>query len=223
MKIIARIKTDFPEKFGIPRQSSRIDCLKGQIIFEPKYRSADAVKGLEGFDYLWILWKFDVPEKEGFTATVRPPRLGGNTRMGVFATRSPFRPNPIGLSCVRLDGIEYTDDGPVIHVSGIDMTDHTAIYDIKPYLPSYDSHPEAREGFAKEHLTHHLEVLFPDELLKQIPIEKRMGILAVLADDPRPSYHEDPERIYGVSFSGFNVQFKVSENNLTVLEVHPLG
>ncbi|MCR4814897.1 MAG: tRNA (N6-threonylcarbamoyladenosine(37)-N6)-methyltransferase TrmO [Lachnospiraceae bacterium] len=223
MKTIARIKTDFPEKFGIPRQSSRIYDLKGEIVFSPEYRNPDAVKGLDGFDYLWLLWKFDVPEKANFTATVRPPRLGGNIRMGVFATRSPFRPNPIGLSCVRLDSVEYTPDGPVLKVSGVDMKDGTEIYDIKPYLPSYDSHPEAREGFAKESLNHRLEVDIPDSLLSRFPEEKRTGILAILADDPRPSYQDDPERIYGVSYSGFNIRFKVKSETLTVTDVLPIS
>ena len=219
MKTIAHIKTDFPDKFGIPRQSSRAYELKGTITFEPEFRNAEAVKGLDGFDYIWLLWKFDVPEKEGFTATVRPPRLGGNVRMGVFATRSPFRPNPIGLSCVHLDAIEYTDKGPVLTVSGVDLMDNTEIYDIKPYLPSYDSHPEAKEGFTKDSIDYKLEVSFPEELLNKFPEEKRTGILAVLRDDPRPSYHDDPDRIYGVSFAGFDVHFTVKDSLLTVTDV----
>ena len=217
MKPIAIIKTDFPEKFGIPRQSSRIPELKGTVIFQPEYRSFDAVKGLEGFDYLWILWRFDIPENREFTATVRPPRLGGNTRMGVFATRSPFRPNPIGLSCVHLDEIEKSPEGPLLHVSGVDMKDGTEIYDIKPYLPAYDSHPDAKEGFTGDSKEYHLEVIFPEELLNRFPEEKRAGILSVLSDDPRPSYQDDPERIYGISFAGFNVQFQVKHSVLTVL------
>lgn len=223
MKTIATIKTDFPEKFGIPRQSSRIVELKGEIIFTPKYRHPDAVKGLEGFDYLWILWKFDVPEKENFTATVRPPRLGGNVRMGVFATRSPFRPNPIGLSCVHLDAIDFTNEGPVLKVSGVDMKDGTEIIDIKPYLPSYDSHPDAKEGFTKDSVNHHLEVEISDSFLSVFPEEKRAGIFAILADDPRPSYQDDPERIYGVAYAGYNIQFKVSAGILTVTDVLPLS
>lgn len=223
MKTIARIKTDFPDKFGIPRQSSRSYDLKGTIVFMPEYRTPDAVKGLEGFDFIWLLWKFDVPQKDGFTATVRPPRLGGNVRMGVFATRSPFRPNPIGLSCVRLDGIEYTEEGPVLSVSGIDLKDGTEIYDIKPYLPSYDSHPEAKEGFTKDSVHYQLSVDFPEELLNRFPEEKRTGIIAVLRDDPRPSYQDDPARIYGVSFAGFDVRFTVDGMNLTVTDVLPLS
>ncbi|MBR4580829.1 MAG: tRNA (N6-threonylcarbamoyladenosine(37)-N6)-methyltransferase TrmO [Lachnospiraceae bacterium] len=223
MKTIATIKTDFPEKFGIPRQSSRITELKGEIIFNPKYRHPDAVKGLEGFDYLWILWKFDVPEKDNFTATVRPPRLGGNVRMGVFATRSPFRPNPIGLSCVHLDSIDFTNEGPVLKVSGVDMKDGTEIIDIKPYLPSYDSHPDAKEGFTKDSVNHHLEVKISDSFLSVFPEEKRAGIFAILADDPRPSYQDDPERIYGVAYAGYNVQFRVEAEILTVTNVLPIS
>ena len=193
MKTIAHIKTDFPEKFGIPRQSSRLYDLKGEILFIPEFRHPDAVKGLDGFDYIWLLWKFDVPEKDNFTATVRPPRLGGNVRMGVFATRSPFRPNPIGLSCVHLDSVELTGNGPVLKVSGVDMKDGTKILDIKPYLPSYDSHPDAKEGFTKDSIDHHLEVNISDDFLALFPREKRAGILGLLADDPRPSYQDDPE------------------------------
>ena len=223
MQPIATIKTDFPEKFGIPRQSSRSFALKGEILFKPKYNNADAVKGLEGFDYIWLLWKFNVPEKEEFTATVRPPRLGGNTHVGVFATRSPFRPNPIGLSCVKLDGIELRENGPVLKVSGVDMMDGTEIYDIKPYLPTYDSHPDAREGFAREHINDALKVILPDELLLKLPSEKRAGAMAILADDPRPSYHDDPERIYGVAYAGFNIQFQVSQDTLTVTDISPVS
>ena len=223
MKTIAHIKTDFPEKFGIPRQSSRLYDLKGEILFTPEFRHPDAVKGLDGFDFIWLLWKFDVPEKEKFTATVRPPRLGGNVRKGVFATRSPFRPNPIGLSCVHLDSVELTENGPVLKVSGVDMKDGTEILDIKPYLPSYDSHPEAKEGFTKDSIGHHLEVRISDDFLALFPEEKRAGILGLLADDPRPSYQDDPERIYGVAFAGYNIHFKVNLNLLTVTDVSPIS
>ena len=223
MKTIAHIKTDFPEKFGIPRQSSRLYDLKGEILFTPEFRHPDAVKGLDGFDYIWLLWKFDVPEKDNFTATVRPPRLGGNVRMGVFATRSPFRPNPIGLSCVHLDSVELTGNGPVLKVSGVDMKDGTEILDIKPYLPSYDSHPDAKEGFTKDSIDHHLEVNISDDFLALFPEEKRAGILGLLADDPRPSYQDDPERIYGVAFAGYNIHFKVNLNLLTVTDVSPIS
>ena len=220
MKPIAVIKTDFPEKFGIPRQSGRIDALKGTVIFMPEYKSPDAVKGLEGFSHIWLLWKFDVPEKENFQATVRPPRLGGNTPMGVFATRSPFRPNPIGLSCVKLEKIEITKDGPVLHVSGVDMKNDTEILDIKPYIPYTDCREDAIGGFADPLRDYHLDVSFPDNLLSKIPPEKREALLAVLADDPRPSYQDDPDRLYGVSFAGFDIRFTVSGTTLTVREVN---
>lgn len=220
MKTIAIIKTDFPEKFGIPRQSGRIDALKGTVIFMPKYKSPDAVKGLEGFSHIWLLWKFDVPQKENFQATVRPPRLGGNTPMGVFATRSPFRPNPIGLSCVKLEKIEITKDGPVLHVSGVDMKNDTEILDIKPYIPYTDCREDAIGGFADSLRDYHLDVNFPEDLLTEISPEKREALLAVLADDPRPSYQDDPDRLYGVSFAGFDIRFTVSGTTLTVREVN---
>lgn len=219
MKTIAIIKTDFPEKFGIPRQSGRIDALKGTVIFMPKYKSPDAVKGLEGFSHIWLLWKFDVPQKENFQATVRPPRLGGNTPMGVFATRSPFRPNPIGLSCVKLEKIEITKDGPVLHVSGVDMKNDTEILDIKPYIPYTDCREDAIGGFADSLRDYHLDVNFPEDLLTEIPPEKREALLAVLADDPRPSYQDDPDRLYGVSFAGFDIRFTVSGTTLTVRNI----
>ena len=219
MKTIAIIKTDFPEKFGIPRQSGRIDALKGTVIFMPEYKSPDAVKGLEGFSHIWLLWKFDVPPKENFQATVRPPRLGGNTPMGVFATRSPFRPNPIGLSCVKLESVEFTKDGLVLHVSGVDMKNDTEILDIKPYIPYTDCREDAIGGFADPLRDYHLDVSFPDNLLSKIPPEKREALLAVLADDPRPSYQDDPDRLYGVSFAGFDIRFTVSGTTLTVREI----
>lgn len=221
MNPIATIKTDFPEKFGIPRQSGRAEALTGVISFLPKYRNPDAVKGLSEYNYIWLLWRFEVPETEDFKACVRPPRLGGNTRVGVFATRSPFRPNPIGLSCVKLDRIEYSENGPLLYVSGIDMKDGTEIIDIKPYIPYTDAKPDARGSFAEEEKDYSLNVVFPDDLLKKFPEEKREGILAVLADDPRPSYQNDSNRIYGVSFAGFNVKFLVSDNTLTVVDVLP--
>lgn len=219
MKIIAHIETDFPEKFGIPRQSGLVKELKGRIVFEPEYRSPDAVKGLEGFDYIWLLWKFEGTERSHWSATVKPPRLGGNTHMGVFATRSPFRPNSIGLSSVKLDQVEITDQGPVLHVSGIDLRDKTPIYDIKPYLPYVDSHPDAAGGFAAKVQDHRLDVEFPEELLSVFPEEKRSAVIKVLEQDPRPSYHDDPQRTYGVSFAGHDVRFQVKENRLTVSEV----
>lgn len=218
MKIIAHIETDFPEKFGVPRQSGLIPQLQGKIIFEKKYRSIDAVRGLEDFSHLWLLWKFEGVEK--WSPTVRPPRLGGNKRVGVFATRSPFRPNPIGLSSVKLERIEYTQEfGPVIIVSGIDVRNNTPIYDIKPYLAYVDSHPEAMDGFAAFVKDYSLEVECEETFLKMIPLEKREALLEVLRQDPRPAYQEDPMRVYGVSFAGFDVKFKVFADVLTVVAV----
>ncbi|MCI8465970.1 MAG: tRNA (N6-threonylcarbamoyladenosine(37)-N6)-methyltransferase TrmO [Lachnospiraceae bacterium] len=221
MKIIAYIYTDFEEKFGIPRQSGLVEGLKGRIVFEPEYRSGEAVRGLEGFDYIWLLWQFQGVDEEHWSPMVKPPRLGGRTRMGVFATRSPFRPNAIGLSSVKLDGIELTGEGPVLFVSGVDLKNRTPIYDIKPYLPYTDAHPEAREGFAHEGKNHVLRVEFPPELLTIFPPEKREALLEVLRQDPRPAYHDDENRKYGVAFSGFDVHFRVKENVLTVFEVVP--
>ncbi len=220
MNIIAHIHTDFPQKFGIPRQSGLVESLKGTIVFEPEYRSPDAVKGMEEYDYLWLLWKFEVPEKQHWAATVKPPRLGGNTAVGVFATRSPFRPNPIGLSSVRLERVELTEhQGPVIHVSGVDLRDGTPIYDIKPYLPYVDSHPDAKGGFSDAVKDYSLQVVFPEELLNIFPKDKQEAIVEVLHQDPRPQYHDDPERKYGVSFAGQDVHFTVKDGVLTVFEV----
>lgn len=220
MKIIARIETDFPEKFGIPRQSGLVEELKGTIVFEPEYRKSESLKGLEGYNYIWLLWQFEGVERDHWSVTVRPPRLGGNKHMGVFATRSPFRPNPIGLSSVKLERIEMdADRGPVLHVSGIDLRHNTPIYDIKPYLPYVDCHTDATGGFAHEVKDYELQVTFPTELLAQIPEEKQAAIIAVLKQDPRPSYHNDPTRMYGVSFAGFDVRFVVGERVLTVVEV----
>lgn len=222
-KIIAHIHTDFPQKFGIPRQSGLVKELVGRIVFEPEYRNADSLRGIEGYDYLWLLWKFEGVERENWSPTVRPPRLGGETHMGVFATRSPFRPNPIGLSSVKLEAVEQTNEGMVLVVSGIDLRDNTPIYDIKPYLPHVDSHPEARGGFAVEQADYELAVEFPEELLSQIPAEKRQAIIEVLKQDPRPAYHEDETRRYGVSFAGFDVRFVVKMGVLTVIEVEKLA
>lgn len=219
MKRIGYIYTDFPEKFGIPRQSGLVEELKGKIVFEPAYRTADAVRGLEGFNYIWLLWEFEGVKRDSWSATVRPPRLGGNKHMGVFATRSPYRPNPIGLSSVKLDRIELTEQGPVLYVSGIDLRNRTPIFDIKPYLPYVDCHPDAVDGFAGEVKEYALEVIFPEELLARIPEGKRSAIVEVLKQDPRPSYQEDPERKYGVSFAGFDIRFTVRGNILTVFEV----
>ncbi len=223
LTVIAHIETDLPEKFGIPRQSGLVPELTGRIVFEPPFRQVSALRGLEEFDYIWLLWRFDIEHREGFTATVKPPRLGGNTRMGVFATRSPYRPSPIGLSCVKLDAVEWaTEQGPVLHVSGIDLRDHTEIYDIKPYLPYTDSHPQARAGFTDEVSFKTLEVVFPDDLLSLFPAEKRMAVLEVLRQDPRPSYQDDPERVYGMYFAGKNIRFRVRDGVLTVFDVEDM-
>lgn len=220
MKIIARIETDFPEKFGIPRQSGLVEELKGTIVFEPEYRNKDALKGLEGYNYIWLLWQFEGVERDTWSVTVRPPRLGGNTHMGVFATRSPFRPNPIGLSSVKLERIEFdTERGPILHVAGVDLRHNTPIYDIKPYLPYVDCHTDASGGFAHEVKDYVLQVVFPETLLEHIPKDKRQAIIGVLKQDPRPSYHNDPTRQYGVSFAGFNVRFVVEGDVLTVVAV----
>lgn len=221
MKTIARIHTNFPAKFGVPRQSGVISSLKGTVVFEPAYRNPDAVRGLEEFSHLWLLWEFSEAKREAWSPTVRPPRLGGNVRKGVFATRSPFRPNPIGLSSVKLDRVEMDPElGPVLHVSGIDMMDGTPIYDIKPYIVYTDSHPEAVSGFATQPADYLLEVDFPDELLQQVPEDLRESLIEVLAHDPRPQYHDDPEKVYGMAFGGMEVKFKVRDLRLTVLAVH---
>ena len=222
MHIIAHIRTDFPTKFGIPRQSGLADA-PARIVFEPEYRNADALRGIEGFSHLWLLWHFSEAEREGWSPTVRPPKLGGNKRVGVFATRSPFRPNAIGLSSVRLDRAElHTPEGPVLHVLGADLMDGTPILDIKPYLPFTDSHPDAACGFAAQAQEHALEVDFPPALLSRVPEAEREALLGVLAQDPRPSYQSDPARAYGVAFAGRNVRFTVDGARLTVFDVEPL-
>lgn len=219
IKVIAHIHTDFPEKFGIPRQSGLVPELIGKITFEPEYRSYDALKGITEFNYLWLLWIFDVPDNDNFQATVRPPRLGGNETRGVFATRSPFRPNPIGLSSVKLESVQETEDGPVLIVSGIDLRDNTKIIDIKPYLAYVDSHEDASNGFAGEHLDEALNIVFPEDLLQTIPESKREALKKVLSEDPRPHYQHDSERIYGFVFAEYNIKFKVKDNTLTVTEL----
>ena len=220
MRIIAKIHTEFPTKFGIPRQSGIIESLQGTIVFEPEYRNPEAIRGLEEFSHLWLIWEFSEAKRNGWSATVRPPRLGGNIRKGVFATRSPFRPNPIGLSSVRLEKIEMNPKlGPVLHVSGADLMDGTPIYDIKPYVAYTDSHPEAISGFASKPAEYLLQVDIPDDLLKTIPETLRKSLIAVLAHDPRPQYQDDPERIYGMEFGQYEVRFKVSDLNLTVLDI----
>jgi len=222
MKAIAHIHTDFPTKFGIPRQSGIIASLQGKIVFEPEYRVAEAVRGLEDFSHIWLLWEFSEAVRDRWSPTVRPPRLGGNVRKGVFATRSPFRPNPIGLSSVRLEHIDIDPDlGPVLYVSGADLMDGTPIYDIKPYIAYTDSHPDAVSGFASTPAEFLLQVDFPEDLLIKVQPELRKSLIEVLAHDPRPQYHDDPERIYGMAFGGMEVKFKVEESQLTVVEVLP--
>lgn len=220
---IARIHSDFNTKFGIPRQSG-LAHTTAEIIFEPGYRTAEAVRGLEGFSRIWIIWEFSENTekvKKNWSPTVRPPRLGGNIRMGVFATRSPFRPNSLGLSCVELNSVEIRKDlGPVLTVTGADLMDGTPIYDIKPYIPSSDSFPDAQGGFTDSHPFSHLDVVFPENLLRKISEKKRAGLLEVLAEDPRPSYQKDPERIYGISFDHADIRFRVEGRTLTVLEVN---
>lgn len=220
MDRIAIYKSELPEKFGVPRQSGLAPHLKGRIVFEEKYSDPNAFDGLEGFDRIWIIWKFDVKEDETFRAKVRPPRLGGNTYMGVFATRSPFRPNHLGLTCVSIESIEKTEEGRMcIIVSGADMTDGTEIYDIKPYIPYADAYPDARGGFAQEEANkgHRLNVKIPDEIRQSFSDEQFAGLIEVLSLDPRPSYQDDPERIYGLSYAGFNIKFIVSGEELKVI------
>ena len=219
MRPIARIHSDFATKFGIPRQSGVVGSLQAEIIFEPEFRSRDAVRGLEAFSHIWLIWEFSENVRADWSPTVRPPRLGGNVRMGVFATRSPFRPNPIGLSCVRLERVDLTDQrGPVLHVAGADLMDGTPIYDIKPYLPYADAHPEALGGFAPSP-KETIEVKSPPELLQKLPEGQREALLGVLAQDPRPQYQNDPERVYGMSFGGWDVKFRVKDGVLTVLSL----
>ncbi|WP_027396439.1 tRNA (N6-threonylcarbamoyladenosine(37)-N6)-methyltransferase TrmO [Anaerovibrio lipolyticus] len=222
-KIIGRIHTDFPTKFGIPRQSGVVKELKGRIVFEPEYRNEDALRGIEGFSHLWLIWQFSENVREGWSPTVRPPILGGNTRVGVFATRSPFRPNPIGLSSVKLEGVEVDPhDGTVLVVSGADLMDGTPILDIKPYIPYADSHPEATEGFRSGGWNRMLEVDFPPELLAKVPEKQHKSLIEVLANDPRPSYHHDPDRVYGMPFGNVEVKFSVNERELKVVAVYDL-
>ena len=217
LKVIAHIRTAFPTKFGIPRQSGLVDSLRGEIIFTPEYRSADAVRGLEDFSHIWLVWQFSGAVRDTWSPTVRPPRLGGNTRMGVFATRSPFRPNPLGLSSVKLEGIEMRPEvGPVLLVRGADLMDGTPIYDIKPYIPYADCHPDAAAGFTAQTQFHHVEVVCPEEVWAQVPAAERDGLRGVLENDPRPSYQHDPDRVYGLDFAGCSVKFTVRENVLQV-------
>ena len=217
MDYIAHIRSDFPTKFGIPRQSGLVSSLRAEIVFEEKYRDPAALRGIEGFSHLWLLWEFSEAKREHWSPTVRPPRLGGNERIGVFASRSPFRPNPIGLSCVRLEEVRLED--MVLVVSGADLMDGTPIFDIKPYLPYADAHPEAIGGFAHSAPEALLTVDCPGVLLEKIPESHKDALFGVLAQDPRPSYQDDPDRVYGMAFAGFDVRFTVSGNHLTVKQI----
>lgn len=221
IKPIAHIRTDFTSKFGVPRQSGLVKDLNGMIIMEPEYRDPSAFRGLEGFSWLWLIWQFSESICEEWSPTVRPPRLGGNVRKGVFATRSPFRPNSLGLSSVKIEKIQmdHPEFGPVIFVSGIDMMDKTPIFDIKPYVPAADSHMEALDGFSAKVCDYRVEVVFPQHLLEHVPAEKRDVLICVLAEDPRPAYQRDPERVYGFGFAGLEVKFTVKDKVLTVCDV----
>ncbi len=220
MRAIAHVRSDFSSKFGVPRQSGLVPALEAEVVFVPEFRNPDALRGLEGFSHLWLIWVFDRAARAQWSPTVRPPRLGGNARLGVFATRSPFRPNPVGLSVVELAGIEETADrGPVLHIRGADLMDGTPVLDIKPYLPYADCIPEAAGGFAAVPAGETLEVEIPPELLERVPPERREALRGVLALDPRPRYQEDPDRVYGFGFAGLEVRFSVAGKRLTVREI----
>ena len=220
IQVIARMHSDFSSKFGIPRQSGLVEALRSTIVFEPEYRNADALRGIEDFSHLWIIWQFSEAVRQGWSPTVRPPRLGGNTRMGVFATRSPFRPNNLGLSCVRLLGVEHTAEyGTVLHVGGADLMDGTPIFDMKPYIPYADCHTEATGGFTDTADDFLLQVEFPADLLRKLPEEKREAAIQVLSHDPRPSYQRKPDRIYGLTFAGYDIRFQVREKHLRVIDI----
>ena len=224
MKPIAHIRNDYTAKFGIPRQSGLVEEVVSAIVFEPEYRNADAFRGLEGWSHLWLIWVFSEAIRDTWSPTVLPPRLGGKTRMGVFATRSPFRPNPIGLSSVKLVDFDlHTKEGPVLYVAGADLMDGTPILDVKPYLPYTDSHPDAIGGFAEPVREYHLDVVFPEEWLAQVPERLRKPVLGLLAQDPRPSYQNDPDRVYGVAFGGYDFRFRVKDGVLTICEVEKLN
>ena len=221
IQVIARMRSDFSTKFGIPRQSGLVEELRSTIVFEPEFRNTDALRGIEDFSHLWIIWQFSEAVRTGWSPTVRPPRLGGNTRMGVFATRSPFRPNNLGLSSVRLLGVEHTAEfGTVLHVGGADLMDGTPIFDIKPYIPYSDCHPEAAGGFTSNAGSYLLEVNFPRELLAILPTDKRDAAIGVLSHDPRPSYQRNADRVYGLPFAGYDIRFQVKDDLLTVVEVN---
>ena len=221
LKVIARIRSDFSTKFGIPRQSGLVKGLQAAVVFEPEFRNPDMLRGIEGFSHLWLIWEFSA--SRGWSPTVRPPRLGGNRRMGVFATRSPFRPNPLGLSCVRLEGVQREGaNGAVLLVSGADLMDGTPIFDIKPYIPYADAHPDAIGGFANTAPETALTVEIPPELINRLPENRRDALIRVLALDPRPSYQDDPERTYGMNFAGFDIRFRVENDVLTVCGIEKL-
>lgn len=221
IQVIARMKSDFPTKFGIPRQSGLVDELRSTIVFEPEFRNPDALRGIEDFSHLWIIWQFSEAVRTEWSPTVRPPRLGGNTRLGVFATRSPFRPNSLGLSSVKLLGVEKTEEfGTVLHVGGADLMDGTPIFDIKPYIPYGDCHPDATGGFTDTAGDFLLQVTFPKELLELLPQNKQEAAIGVLSHDPRPSYQRKPGRVYGLTFAGFDIRFTVEDDILTVVEVN---
>ena len=223
IQVIARMKSDFATKFGIPRQSGLVQQLRSTIVFEPEFRNPDTLRGIEGYSHLWLIWQFSEAVRTEWSPTVRPPRLGGNTRMGVFATRSPFRPNSLGLSCVRLLGVEHTEKyGTVLHVGGADLMDGTPIFDIKPYIPYADCQTDAVGGFTDHADDYLLDVDFPQELLALLPADKQDAAIAVLSHDPRPSYQRKPDRVYGLTFAGFDIRFTVCDKILTVTEVTPL-
>ncbi|MCR4962941.1 MAG: tRNA (N6-threonylcarbamoyladenosine(37)-N6)-methyltransferase TrmO [Firmicutes bacterium] len=223
LNIIARIHSEFPGKFGIPRQSGLVNELHSEIVFEPAYRQAGCVRGLEGFSHIWLIWGFHQTPAGVWSPTVRPPRLGGNRRQGVFASRSPFRPNPLGLSCVELIDIRLCPKlGPVLTVAGGDLADGTPIYDIKPYLPHLESHPQAKGGFAQENAGRRLQVDLPEELAASLDTRQQKALLGLLAQDPRPAYHQDPLRVYGMDFAGWQVKFRVRDGRLTVIALEPL-
>jgi tRNA-Thr(GGU) m(6)t(6)A37 methyltransferase TsaA len=223
IQVIARMKSDFPTKFGIPRQSGLVEELRSTIIFEPEFRNPDALRGIEGYSHLWLIWQFSEAVRTEWSPTVRPPRLGGNTRMGVFATRSPFRPNSLGLSSVKLLGVEHTEEfGTVLHVGGADLMDGTPIFDIKPYIPYGDCHADATGGFTDTAGEFLLQVNFPTDLLQRLPQDKQQAAIGVLSHDPRPSYQRKPDRVYGIAFAGFDIRFTVQDDVLIVQSVEKL-
>ncbi len=219
LKVIARAQNEFPSKFGIPRQSGLAPALRTRIVFEPEFHNEEALRGIEAFSHLWLIWGFSEVQQEYWSPTVRPPRLGGNRRMGVFATRSPFRPNPVGLSCVELLRVELTPGNPTLLVAGADLMNGTPIYDIKPYLLTTDCHPEASKGFTQEHEDYTLDVEIPEELARNLPTETVLKLRQVLAQDPRPAYHQDETRVYGFLFEGYEVKFAVANGKVVVQEV----